>query len=60
MALVLDTIYEKYMTLIPSYNLEIENYEEKLNLLTFNLSSKARLQDWEGVRHLTCLVKPTF
>ena len=48
------------MTLIPSYDLEIKNYKEKLNLLTFNLSLEARLQDWECVRHLTCLVKPTF
>ena len=45
MVLVLDTIKEKYMALIPSYNLKIENYREKHNLLTLNLSSDVWLQD---------------
>ena len=45
MALILDTISEKYITLIPNYNIEIEKYKEKHNLLTLDLSSKARLQD---------------
>jgi len=59
--LVLDTIYnKKYNTLIPSYNLEIENYRDKSNSLNLDLSSKAKLQDWEGVIYPTCLVKPVF
>ena len=30
------------------------------NLLTLDPSLDDRLQDWNGVRHLTCLVKPVF
>ena len=33
------------MVLIPNYKLEIENYGEKHNLLTLNLSSDVWLQD---------------
>ena len=36
---------QKYITLSPSYNLEIEKYKEKHNLLTLDLSSEARLED---------------
>jgi len=51
---------QKYITLIPNYNLERENYKDKSNLLTLDLSSKAKLEDWEGVKHPTCLMKPVF
>ena len=40
---------QKYNILIPTYNLEREDYKDKSNLLTFDLSSVARLPDWEGV-----------
>ena len=33
------------MTLIPSYNLEIENYKDKHNLVTTDLSLEVKLQD---------------
>ena len=33
------------MALIPSYNLETENYREKHNLLTLNLSLDVWLKD---------------
>ena len=33
------------MALFLNYNLEIEKYKEKYNLLTLNLSSETRLQD---------------
>ena len=36
---------QKYSALIPSYILERENYKEKPNLLTLDLSSNATLQD---------------
>lgn len=61
MVLVLDTIQkQKYVDLFSSYILEIENYKKKRNLLVLDLSSVFRLYNWEGVRHLTCLVKPNF
>ena len=60
MALILDTVYEKYVALIPNYNIEIEKYKEKHNLLSLDLSLKARLQDWEGIMHPIYLVKPIF
>ena len=46
MAFVLDTIQEKYIALIPNYNLKIKNYKEKHNLL--------------NVSHPSCQVKPVF
>lgn len=51
---------QKYITLIPSYNLKIEYYKENLSLLSLDLSLKTKAQDLEGVRHLTYLVKPIF
>ena len=30
------------------------------NLQTIDLNLEARLQDWKGVKHLTCLVKLVF
>ena len=51
---------QKYITLISSYNLKREDYKEKHNLLTLDLSLDARLQNWEGFRHPTYLGKPIF
>ena len=42
---------QKYNALIPSYNLKREDYNDKSNILTLYLSSKARLQDYEGVKN---------
>lgn len=50
----------KYITLISSYNLKREDYKEKHNLLTLDLSLDAKLQNWEGFRHPTYLGKPIF
>ena len=33
------------MVLFPNYNLKIENYMDKVDLLTIDLSSEAMLQD---------------
>lgn len=36
-------VKQKYLVLFPNYDLKKENYKEKFNLLTFDLSLKARL-----------------
>lgn len=45
---------------MPSYNQEKENYKDNHNLPILNLSSDAKLQDWEDVKHPTYLVKLVF
>ena len=41
---------QKFKVLFPSYNLEREDNKDKRNLLTLDLNSEARLQEWEGIK----------